>query len=73
MLTINLSRELENELSSLTNDKETFIIEAIREKIALNKNAVSREESMKEESNIFEHKIVIEEFNSTRIENWGDY
>jgi len=72
MLTINLPGELENELSSLTNDKETFIIEAIREKIALRKSTIS-EESTTEQSNIFGHKIIIEEFNSTRIENWGDY
>jgi len=73
MLTINLPGELENELSSLTKDKETFIIEAIREKIALQKSAISQEESMKEQSDIFGHKVFIGEFKSTRIENWGDY
>lgn len=71
MLTINLPADLEKELSLLTNNKETFIIEAIREKIAALKN--SQEESMKEHSNIFGHKVIIEEFKSTRIENWGDY
>jgi len=73
MLNISIPDELDNELSSFTNDKTSFIIEAIREKIVLHKNTVSEEELLQERSNIFGHKTVIEEFTSTRIENWGDY
>jgi len=73
MLSISIPDDLNNELSLLTNDKTTFIIEAIREKIALYKNTMLQEDLTKERSDIFGHKVIIEEFKSTRIENWGDY
>jgi hypothetical protein len=73
MLTIQLPQELENEISSLTDNKEAFIIEAIREKIELQKSTALKEDLIKEQSNIFGHKIVLEEFKSTRIEGWGEY
>jgi hypothetical protein len=73
MLNISIPDDLNNELSLLTNDKTAFIIEAVREKIALYKNTMSQEDLINERSNIFGHKVIIEEFKSTRIENWGDY
>jgi len=73
MLNISIPDDLNNELSLLTNDKTAFIIEAVREKIALYKNTMSQEDLINECSNIFGHKVIIEEFKSTRIENWGDY
>ena len=73
MLNISIPDDLNNELSLLTNDKTAFIIEAVREKIALYKNTMSQEDLINERSNIFGHKTIMEEFKSTRIENWGDY
>jgi hypothetical protein len=73
MLTIYLPEDLENELSSLTNDKHTFIIDAIRIKIDLEKRTITSNQIFKEYSNFEKDKPQIGDFKNTGMEKWGDY
>jgi hypothetical protein len=74
MLTIHIPEDLERELSSVTKEKYTFIIDAIREKISSLKNTATSPGTGKVYEHFYEEKrISIEEFKNTDIENWGDY
>ena len=74
MLTVCLPDDLDNELSSLTNDKEGFIIAAVRQKIALGKKTATPEELAKEYSDsVEENKLILEDFKHVDLENWDDY
>jgi hypothetical protein len=74
MLTIYIPDELERELSVITNEHHTFVITAIREKIALHKNARSSGELTRKYSNTLEElKSQTSHFKNTDIESWGDY
>jgi hypothetical protein len=74
MLTISIPDDLDNELSSLTNNKRAFIIAAIRQKIALRKKTITPEELAKEYANsVEENKSIMEDFKNADVENWDDY
>ncbi len=74
MLTISVPDDLDNELSSLTNDKPAFIIAAIRQKIALRKKTTTPGELAKKYADgAEENKSLMEDFKNADIENWDDY
>jgi len=74
MLSISIPDDIDEQLSSVTNNKEEFIIAAIRQKIALRKKTSSPEELAKEDKeSIEENKLVLKDFKHTDTENWDDY
>ncbi len=74
MLTVSIPDEIDKQLSSITNDKQQFIIAAIRQKIALSKKTPSAEELAKEyKETTEENKLLMEDFKYSDSENWDDY
>jgi uncharacterized FlgJ-related protein len=74
MLTISIPDEIDNELSSLTDDKKEFIISAIKQKIGLQKKCINLEELAKEyRDSISENEEVTKDFKHADKGNWNDY
>ena len=74
MLTVLIPDELDQQLSAITNDKQEFIINAVRQKIMLRKKSLSPDEVAKEYADsIGENEEITTDFMHTDNENWNDY
>ena len=74
MLNLVISDEIDDQLSSITKNKEEFIIAAIKQKIAIRKKTISVDELAKEyREGIEENKLLREDFKHTDNENWDEY
>jgi hypothetical protein len=74
MLTISIPDEIDNELSSLTDDKKEFIISAIKQKIGMQKRRITPEELAKQyQDSVRENEEITEDFAHVDKENWNDY
>lgn len=74
MLNISIPDDMDEELSSITNNKQDFILAAIRQKIALRKKNPSSEELAKEyKESMEENTLLMEDFKHVDQENWDDY
>lgn len=74
MLNISIPDDIDNQLSSITNNKQEFILAAIRQKIAIRKKTSSPEELAKEyKESMEENKLLMEDFKHSDAENWDDY
>ncbi len=74
MLTISIPDDIDKQLSDITEDKQEFIINAVRQKIMLRKKYLSVAELEKEyaESNN-ENEEITKDFTHADNENWNDY
>ena len=74
MLTISIPDEIDQQLSSITDDKKEFIIAAIRQKIMSRKKSLSSEQLAKEYADsIEENDQITKDFSHADNENWNDY
>lgn len=74
MLTISIPDEINDQLSSLTEDKEKFIITAIRQKIASKRKSVTKVQLAKEYEDSSEENVqILKDFINADTENWQDY
>ena len=74
MLTISIPDEIDKQLSSITEDKKEFIIQAVRQKIAKQIKKISKEQLAKEYADSAEENTQItKEFINVDNENWNDY
>lgn len=74
MLTISIPDDIDQQLSGMTNDKQEFIINAVRQKISLDKKYLSVAELAKEYADsINENEEITKDFTHADKENWNDY
>ncbi|MDQ3845560.1 MAG: hypothetical protein M3342_16355 [Bacteroidota bacterium] len=74
MLTISIPEDIDQQLSLLTNNKEEFILTAIRQKIAMSKKSYSPEEMAKEYADsVEENKSIMNDFKFADQEGWDEY
>lgn len=74
MLTISIPDDIDQQLSGMTNDKQEFIINAVRQKISLGKKYLSVAELAKEYADsINENEEITKDFTHADKENWNDY
>lgn len=73
MLTVSIPDEIDKQLSSITNDKEGFIINAVKQKIATKKNISAEELAKGYADSIEENKLIAEDYKYSDAENLDDY
>ncbi len=74
MLTISIPDEIDQQLSAITDDKNEFIISAIKQKILLRKKSLSVEQLAKEYAgSIEENEQITKDFAHADKENWNEY
>jgi hypothetical protein len=73
MLTVSIPDEIDKQLSSITNDKEGFIINVVKQKIATKKNISSEELAKEYRDSIEENKLIAEDYKYSDVENLDDY
>lgn len=74
MLTISIPDDLDQQLSDITDDKQEFIINAVRQKIIQRKKYPSVEDLAKEYADsINENDEIARDFTHADKENWNDY
>ena len=74
MLTISFPDEIDKQLSSITEHKKEFIIAAVRQRIANQKNSISKNQLAKEYADsIQENDQIVKDFINADNENWNDY
>ena len=74
MLTISIPDEINKQLSSLTEDKKEFIMEAIKQKIASQVKTISKKQLAKEYAgSAEENDQITKDFINVDNENWHEY
>lgn len=74
MLTISITDEIDKQLSSITEDKKQFIIEAVRQKNAKQAKTISKKQLAKEYADSTEENSQItKDFINVDNENWNEY
>jgi hypothetical protein len=74
MLTVSIPDEIDKQLSSITEDKKKFIIEAVKQKIAKQANTISKKQLAKEYADSAEENDQItKDFINVDNENWNEY
>lgn len=74
MLTISIPDEIDQQLSAITDDKNKFIITAIKQKILLRKKPLPVEQLAKEYAeSIEENEQITKDFADADKENWNEY
>jgi hypothetical protein len=74
MLIISIPDEIDKQLSSITEDKKEFIIDAVRQRIAKQAKTISKKQLAKEYADSAEENTQItKEFMNVDNENWNDY
>lgn len=74
MLTISIPDDLDQQLSGITDDKQEFILNAVRQKIIQRKKYPSVEHLAKDYADsINENEEITKDFTHADKENWNDY
>lgn len=74
MFHLSIPDEIDKQIASLTDDKESFVFAAIRQKLAKQKEEINPELLAKQYAeSVAENKAIMDDYKHSDLENWDDY